>query len=84
MVREFSPVKGRWLARAIGKAADCGGGRTINKLAALAREGKVYGIGHAEARVVASRKTKRKWIELGRVEIQQASVSHLPFSRPDV
>lgn len=57
----------------------CGGGRTIDKLAVIAREGKVYGIDHAEASVAASRKTNRKWVEQGRVEIQQASVSHLPF-----
>jgi SAM-dependent methyltransferase len=58
----------------------CGGGRTIHKLAGMAREGKVYGIDHADASVAASRKTNRQWIEQGRVEIQQASVSNLPFA----
>ncbi len=58
----------------------CGGGRTINKLAVIAREGKIYGIDHAETSVAASGKINRKWIEAGRVEIQQASVSHLPFA----
>jgi SAM-dependent methyltransferase len=57
----------------------CGGGRTVRKLAAAAREGKVYGIDYAEASVAAAERTNRQFIALGRVEIRQASVSNLPF-----
>jgi SAM-dependent methyltransferase len=57
----------------------CGGGRTVSKLAAAAREGKVYGIDYAEASVAAAERTNRQFIALGRVEIRQASVSDLPF-----
>jgi ubiquinone/menaquinone biosynthesis C-methylase UbiE len=57
----------------------CGGGRTIQKLAALASEGKVYGIDYSAASVAAARSTNVRELETGRVDIQQASVSHLPF-----
>ena len=57
----------------------CGGGRTIRKLAAIATRGKVYGIDHSEASVAASRKTNRRSIALGRVEVLRGSVSQLPF-----
>jgi SAM-dependent methyltransferase len=57
----------------------CGGGRTVYKLAALAASGKVFGIDYSEASVTVSRKTNRDWVRRGRVEIQHASVSHLPF-----
>ena len=57
----------------------CGGGETIRKLAAVAVEGKVYGIDYSAASVeVASRRNARE-IADGRVEIRQGSVSHLPF-----
>jgi ubiquinone/menaquinone biosynthesis C-methylase UbiE len=57
----------------------CGGGRTVQKLAAIATEGKVYGIDHSESSVAASHRTNVQWIETGRVEICQGSVSRLPF-----
>jgi ubiquinone/menaquinone biosynthesis C-methylase UbiE len=57
----------------------CGGGRTIAKLAALASTGRVYGVDYSEDSVAASRKTNRATVDAGRVEIQQASVSNLPF-----
>jgi len=57
----------------------CGGGRTIQKLAAIATEGKVYGIDYSEGSVAASRGKNAQLIEAGRVEIQKASVSQLPF-----
>jgi len=57
----------------------CGGGRTIQKLAE-ATEGKVFGIDHAAGSVALSRQTNAVLIESGRVEIQGASVSQLPFS----
>jgi len=57
----------------------CGGGRTMFKLSAMAGEGKVYGIDYSAASVAASRRTNRRAIEEGRVDVRQASVSSLPF-----
>ena len=57
----------------------CGGGRTVNKLAAIATHGKVYGVDYSEESVAFTKRTNARWIEAGRVEIRQASVSHLPF-----
>lgn len=57
----------------------CGGGRTIRKLAAAASSGKVYGIDYSAASVAAARRTNARLIEQHRVEIQQGSVSQLPF-----
>lgn len=57
----------------------CGGGRTIQKLAAQASEGKVYGVDYAEGSVAMSRKQNADTIHAGRVKIKQASVSQLPF-----
>ncbi|HYL63040.1 MAG TPA: class I SAM-dependent methyltransferase [Candidatus Methylomirabilis sp.] len=58
----------------------CGGGRTIQKLAAVATEGKVYGVDYAEGSVAASRSKNAQAIHAGRVKIKQASVSQLPFA----
>ena len=57
----------------------CGGGRTINKLAALASNGKVYGIDYSAESVSFARKTNHEWIRMGRVDIQESAVSQLPF-----
>jgi len=57
----------------------CGGGRTISKLAALATQGKVYGIDYSEESVAATKRANARWIDLGRVEVRHASVSQLPF-----
>ena len=57
----------------------CGGGRTVNKLAAIATQGKVYGVDYSEESVAFSKRTNSRWIEAGRVEIRQASISQLPF-----
>jgi ubiquinone/menaquinone biosynthesis C-methylase UbiE len=57
----------------------CGGGRTIEKLARLATEGRIYGVDYADGSVAASRAKNAGLIQAGRVEIQQASVSRLPF-----
>ena len=58
----------------------CGGGRTVSKLAAMASEGKVYGVDFSRESVAAATRTNRQWIAIGRVEIREASVSQLPFS----
>ena len=58
----------------------CGGGRTVSKLAAIVTEGKVFGVDHSSESVAVARKTNREWIDKGRVEIREGSVSQLPFS----
>ena len=55
----------------------CGGGRTIAKLAATAA--RVYGIDYAAGSVAGSRALNRKLIAEGRVRVEQAAVSKLPF-----
>ena len=57
----------------------CGGGRTIDKLAAIATQGKVYGVDYSEESVAASKKANARWIDMARVEVQHGSVSQLPF-----
>ncbi len=58
----------------------CGGGRTVNKLVALASEGKVFGADYSPESVRAARRMNRRWIERGSVDIRQASVTELPFA----
>ena len=58
----------------------CGGGRTVSKLAAIATQGKVYGIDHSTESVAIAMRTNKQRIEIARVEIRKASVSRLPFS----
>lgn len=58
----------------------CGGGRTIGKLAAIATEGKVYGVDHSGESVAMAVRTNAQWIERGRVEVREGSVSRLPFA----
>jgi ubiquinone/menaquinone biosynthesis C-methylase UbiE len=57
----------------------CGGGRTVSKLAAIATRGKVYGVDHSRESVAVATRTNRRWIDMGRVEIREGSVSQLPF-----
>ncbi len=58
----------------------CGGGRTVGKLAAIATNGKVHGVDFAAGSVAASRATNARLIQEGRVEINEASVSRLPYT----
>jgi SAM-dependent methyltransferase len=58
----------------------CGGGSTIRQLSALAADGKVFGIDYSRASVAVARRTNAAAIESGRVDIQQGSVSSLPFA----
>jgi ubiquinone/menaquinone biosynthesis C-methylase UbiE len=57
----------------------CGGGRTVSKLAAIATQGKVYGVDYSEESVAATKRTNARYIDLGRVEVLHGSVSELPF-----
>jgi ubiquinone/menaquinone biosynthesis C-methylase UbiE len=56
----------------------CGGGRTLEKLAELATS--VYGIDYAPGSVAESRAHNKRIIAEGRVHVEQASVSRLPFT----
>lgn len=58
----------------------CGGGRTVAKLAALARRGSVHGVDYAPASIATARKMNRTLVEAGRVGLQEASASALPFA----
>jgi SAM-dependent methyltransferase len=58
----------------------CGGGRTVSKLAA-ATQGKVYGVDFSKESVAVANRTNQQWINLARVEIQEGSVSQLPFPK---
>jgi ubiquinone/menaquinone biosynthesis C-methylase UbiE len=58
----------------------CGGGRTVSKLAAIATEGKVYGVDYSEESVAATMRFNALGIDIGRVEAHRGSVSQLPFS----
>jgi len=87
MNRRHSNVTDWGLAHVVVRTSDtvldvgCGGGRTVSKLAALAK--KVYGVDHSKESVTIATKINRKGIEAGRVEILEASVSRLPFP-PDI
>jgi ubiquinone/menaquinone biosynthesis C-methylase UbiE len=52
----------------------------VGKLAAIATQGKVYGIDHSTESVAMAIRTNKQWIDTARVEFREASVSRLPFS----
>ena len=52
----------------------------MSKLAAIATQGKVYGIDHSTESVAMAMRTNKEWIDMARVELREASVSRLPFS----
>jgi SAM-dependent methyltransferase len=56
----------------------CGGGQTINKLAATVAQ--VYGIDCAAGSAAASRAHNKRLVVEGRVRVEQASMSRLPFA----
>lgn len=57
----------------------CGGGRTVNRLALLASEGKVFGIDYSSDCVNWSIEFNKGLIDGGKVEIHNASVEKIPF-----
>ena len=57
----------------------CGGGKTVGKLAALAAGGKVYGVDYSDVSVAIARQVNAPYINAGRVEIHEGTVSELPF-----
>jgi ubiquinone/menaquinone biosynthesis C-methylase UbiE len=58
----------------------CGGGRTVNTLAKIATEGKVYGIDYSRVSVAVSISKNKRLIEKGQVKVLHASVDSIPFS----
>ena len=58
----------------------CGGGRTVERLAEIAPDGKVVGIDYSSDAVVVAKKKNRALINEGRVEIFQEAVSSMSFS----
>ena len=58
----------------------CGGGRTLERLASLARLGKVVGIDYSKDSVAVARKRNQRLIANGRIEIIDGSVSSMPFT----
>lgn len=57
----------------------CGGGRTLERLVALAPRGSAVGIDYSEDSVAVARKRNQRLIGSGRVEVIHASVSSMPF-----
>ena len=57
----------------------CGGGKTINLLAGIAKEGKVYGIDYSESSVAVATNINKKYVDAGQVGILHASVQTIPF-----
>jgi ubiquinone/menaquinone biosynthesis C-methylase UbiE len=68
-------VEPHWRVLDIG----CGGGQTVRSIAALATAGHVDGVDYASGSVAVTRQHNADLIASGRVAVQQASVSLLPF-----
>lgn len=58
----------------------CGGGKTLQLLSKINTYGKIFGIDYSEQAVNDSIKANKLDIEMGKMHIQQASVTELPFS----
>lgn len=58
----------------------CGGGRTIDRMARAASQGRVFGVDYSATSVDVARRVNAAAIKAGRVRVQQASVSALPFA----
>jgi SAM-dependent methyltransferase len=59
--------------------AGCGGGKTINKLAQLSPQGKIYAIDYSPDMVKFSKKINKALIAQNRAEIIEASVEKMNF-----
>jgi len=57
----------------------CGGGKTVNRLAQLAHQGKVFGIDYSSDMVKFSKKINKTLIAQNRVEIIEESVEKMSF-----
>ncbi|HEY4363621.1 MAG TPA: class I SAM-dependent methyltransferase [Bryobacteraceae bacterium] len=72
---EHIPIRDRDTVLDIG----CGGGQTVGRLAALTPRGKVHAVDYSAASVAATRAHNLAEVESGHVQVQEASVSRLPF-----
>ncbi|WP_186577721.1 class I SAM-dependent methyltransferase [Aquibacillus kalidii] len=59
----------------------CGGGKTIQLLSQLRKDGKIYGIDYSQQAVTDSIRANHHDVETGKVDIRRASVANLPFQR---
>ncbi|MDD5796186.1 MAG: class I SAM-dependent methyltransferase [Oscillospiraceae bacterium] len=57
----------------------CGGGKTVSRLSKTAVKGKVYGIDYSQLAVKKSKKFNKKAIKRNQVQIDEGSVSKLPY-----
>ena len=57
----------------------CGGGRTVSKLCEMVGNGKVYGIDYSDLCIKKAEKLNHKSVLCGKVKLQKAPVSALPF-----
>lgn len=57
----------------------CGGGKTVNRLAALVPDGKAYGIDYSPDMVAFTTKLNKKYIEEGKVEVAEAQAEKTDF-----
>ena len=57
----------------------CGGGKTVNRLAALVPNGKVYGIDYSPDMVAFTKKLNKKYVEEGKVEVTAAKADKTGF-----
>ena len=57
----------------------CGGGKTINRLAQLTPQGKIFGIDYSADMVKYSKEMNKALVKEGRVEILESSVEKLSF-----
>jgi ubiquinone/menaquinone biosynthesis C-methylase UbiE len=57
----------------------CGGGINVQRFSNMAPEGKIYGLDYSEVSVEKSKELNKDIIEKGQVEIDQGSVSELPY-----
>ena len=58
----------------------CGGGKTLQLLSKLSTYGKIYGIDYSEQAVKNSIRVNKTDVATGKIHIQQASVTDIPFS----
>ena len=58
----------------------CGGGRTVNRLATLAPQGRIVGLDYSAASVAVACQTNADSIKRGQVRIELGSVAALPFA----
>ena len=57
----------------------CGGGKTVGKLSDMVGNGKVYGIDYSDLCIKKAEKLNHKSVLCGKVKLQKAPVSALPF-----